>query len=162
MRKSIWWGPAIAEILTGEGGGKRGAEEPLTNLFPTYIFSQNVSRNSIFCNDFIILEVFWYNLGITLIEKFVGNLRSRWGGPKRENRTERDGTSKCYRWLAKGDLMTKTGYGYAKRLTVAGTATSAPLQGMFVLEHPETTVQQNRSRQRKDRRKKKKGTKEGI
>src|ERR1700678_2561174 len=77
----------------------------------------------------------------------------RWGGPKRENRTERDGTSKCYRWLAKGDLMTKTGYGYAKCLTVAGTATSAPLQEMFVLEHPETTVQQNRSRQRKDRKK---------
>src|ERR1700678_1076258 len=36
--------------------------------------------------------------------------------------------------------MTKTGYGYAKCLTVAGTATSAPLQEMFVLEHPETTV----------------------
>ena len=46
-----------------------------------------------------------------------------WGGPKRENRKERDGTSKCYRWLAKDDLMTKTGYGYAKCLTVAGTAT---------------------------------------
>src|SRR5271168_2659891 len=46
------------------------------------------------------------------------------GGPKRENRTERDGTGKCYRWLAKGDLMTKTGYGYAKCLTVAGTATT--------------------------------------
>src|ERR1700678_1588574 len=51
-----------------------------------------------------------------------------WGGPKRENRTERDGTSKCYRWLAKDDLMTKTGYGYAKCLTVAGTATA----GMYV------------------------------
>src|SRR5271168_5381389 len=50
----------------------------------------------------------------------------RWGGPKRENRTERDRTGKCYRWLAKGDLITKTGYGYAKCLTVAGTATSAP------------------------------------
>lgn len=49
--------------------------------------------------------------------------------------------------------MTKTGYGYAKCLTVAGTATSAPLQEMFVLEHPETTVQQNRSRQRKDGKK---------
>src|ERR1700678_4736706 len=48
-----------------------------------------------------------------------------WGGLKRENRTERDGTSKCYRWLAKDDLMTKTGYGYAKCLTVAGTATTA-------------------------------------
>src|ERR1700678_1440249 len=47
-----------------------------------------------------------------------------WGGPKRENRTERDGTGKCYRWLAKGDLMTKTGHGYAKCLTVAGTATA--------------------------------------
>src|ERR1700678_2065298 len=47
----------------------------------------------------------------------------RWGGPKRENRREGDGTSKCYRWLAKDDLMTKTGYGYAKCLTVAGTAT---------------------------------------
>src|ERR1700678_1141151 len=46
-----------------------------------------------------------------------------WGGPKRENRKERDGTSKCYRWLAKDDLMTKTGYGYVKCLTVAGTAT---------------------------------------
>ena len=76
-----------------------------------------------------------------------------WGGPKGENRKERDGTSECYRWLAKDDLMTKTGYGYAKCLTVAGTATSAPLQEMFVLEHPETTVQQNRSRQRKDRKK---------
>src|ERR1700678_1522361 len=43
---------------------------------------------------------------------------------KRENRTKRDGTGKCYRWLAKGDLMTKTGYGYAKCLTVAGTATT--------------------------------------
>src|ERR1700679_4251337 len=50
-----------------------------------------------------------------------------WGGPKRENRTKRDGTSKCYRWLAKGDLMTKTDYSYAKCLTVAGTATSALL-----------------------------------
>src|ERR1700678_2758152 len=50
---------------------------------------------------------------------------TRWGGPKRENRTERDGTSECYRWLAKDDLMTKTGYGYAKCLTVAGTATSS-------------------------------------
>src|SRR5271168_598242 len=50
-----------------------------------------------------------------------------WGGPKRENRTKRDGTSKCYRWLAKGDLMTKTGYGYAKCLTVAGTATTCEL-----------------------------------
>ena len=49
-----------------------------------------------------------------------------WGGPKGENRKERDGTSECYRWLAKDDLMTKTGYGYAKCLTVAGTATSAP------------------------------------
>ena len=49
-----------------------------------------------------------------------------WGGPKRENHTERDGTSKCYRWLAKDDLMTKTGYGYAKCLTVAGTATTRP------------------------------------
>jgi len=77
-----------------------------------------------------------------------------WGGPKGENRKERDGTSECYRWLAKDDLMTKTGYGYAKCLTVAGTATSAPLQEMFVLEHPETTVQQNRSRQRKDGKKK--------
>src|ERR1700678_3982395 len=48
----------------------------------------------------------------------------RWGGPKRENRAKRDGTGKCYRWLAKGDLMTKTGYGYAKCLTVAGTATT--------------------------------------
>src|ERR1700678_4122844 len=47
-----------------------------------------------------------------------------WGGPKRENHTERDGTGKCYRWLAKGDLMTRTGYGYAKCLTVAGTATT--------------------------------------
>src|ERR1700678_3882194 len=47
-----------------------------------------------------------------------------WGGPKRENRREGDGTSKCYRWLAKDDLMTKTGYGYAKCLTVAGTATT--------------------------------------
>src|ERR1700678_3224530 len=83
-----------------------------------------------------------------------------WGGPKRENHKERDGTSECYRWLAKCDLMTKTGYGYAKCLTVAGTATSAPLQEMFVLEHPEATVQQNRSRQRKDG--KKRGTKEGI
>src|SRR5271155_3777169 len=46
-----------------------------------------------------------------------------WGGPKGENRKERDGTSECYRWLAKCDLMTKTGYGYAKCLTVAGTAT---------------------------------------
>src|SRR5271168_3407966 len=46
-----------------------------------------------------------------------------WGGPKGENRTERDGTSECYRWLAKDDLMTKTGYGYAKCLPVAGTAT---------------------------------------
>src|ERR1700678_2758077 len=55
-----------------------------------------------------------------------GNSSIRWGGPKRENRTERDGTSKCYRWLAKGDLMTKTGYGYAKCLTVPGTATTAP------------------------------------
>src|ERR1700678_3341505 len=78
----------------------------------------------------------------------------RWGCPKRENRREGDGTSKCYRWLAKDDLMTKTGYGYAKCLTVAGTATSDPLQEMFVLEHPETTVQQNRSRQRKDGKKK--------
>src|ERR1700678_1852236 len=85
----------------------------------------------------------------------------RWGGPKRENRREGDGTSKCYRWLAKDDLMTKTGYGYAKCLTVAGTATSATLQEMFVLEHPETTVQQNRSIQRKDR-KKKRGTKRGY
>src|ERR1700679_84547 len=50
----------------------------------------------------------------------------RWGGPKRENRKERDGTSECYRWLAKCDLMTKTGYGYAKCLTVAGTATPLP------------------------------------
>ena len=58
--------------------------------------------------------------------------------------------------------MTKTGYGYAKCLTVAGTATSAPLQEMFVLEHPETTVQQNRSRQRKDRKKKKRGKKRGY
>src|SRR5271168_2072547 len=41
----------------------------------------------------------------------------RWGGPKGENRKERDGTSECYRWLAKDDLMTKTGYGYAKCLT---------------------------------------------
>src|ERR1700678_3052557 len=49
-----------------------------------------------------------------------------WGGPKRENRREGDGTSKCYRWLAKDDLMTKTGYGYAKCLTVAGTATTPP------------------------------------
>ena len=49
--------------------------------------------------------------------------KGRWGGPKRENRREGDGTSKCYRWLAKDDLMTKTGYGYAKCLTVAGTAT---------------------------------------
>src|SRR5271168_3708911 len=81
---------------------------------------------------------------------------TRWGGPKEENRKERDGTSECYRWLAKDDLMTKTGYGYAKCLTVAGTATSAPLQEMFVLEHPETTVQQNRSRQRKDRKKERK------
>src|SRR5271163_3581177 len=89
-------------------------------------------------------------------------LYDRWGGPKRENRKERDGTSECYRWLAKGDLMTKTGYGYAKCLTVAGTATSAPLQEMFVLEHPETTVQQNRSRQRKDRKKKREEEKEGI
>ena len=64
-------------------------------------------------------------------------------------------------WLAKGDLMTKTGYGYAKCLTVAGTATSAPLQEMFVLEHPETTVQQNRSKTKK-RQKKKRGTKQGI
>src|SRR5271168_786890 len=78
----------------------------------------------------------------------------RWGGPKRENRKERDGTSECYRWLAKCDLMTKTGYGYAKCLTVAGTATSAPLQEMFVLEHSETTVQQNRSKKRKDGKKK--------
>src|ERR1700678_875199 len=54
-----------------------------------------------------------------------GNIRGeRWGGPKRENRREGDGTSKCYRWLAKDDLMTKTGYGYAKCLTVAGTATA--------------------------------------
>src|ERR1700678_3734189 len=48
-----------------------------------------------------------------------------WGGPKGENRKERDGTSECYRWLAKDDLMTKTGYGYAKCLTVAGTATAS-------------------------------------
>ena len=85
----------------------------------------------------------------------------RWGGPEGENRTEGDGTGKCYRWLAKGDLMTKTGYGYAKCLTVAGTATSAPLQEMFVLEHPETTVQRNRSKTKK-RQKKKRGMKEGI
>jgi hypothetical protein len=49
-----------------------------------------------------------------------------WGGPKGENRKERDGTSECYRWLAKDDLMTKSGYGYAKCLTVAGTATPSP------------------------------------
>src|ERR1700678_933576 len=92
-----------------------------------------------------------------------GNIRGeRWGGPKRENRREGDGTSKCYRWLAKDDLMTKTGYGYAKCLTVAGTATSAPLQEMFVLEHPETPVQQNRSRQRKDRKKKKERKKKRV
>ena len=30
-------------------------------------------------------------------------------------------------WLAKGDLMTKTGYGYAKCLTVAGAATTVVL-----------------------------------
>ena len=53
--------------------------------------------------------------------QFIGAMR--WGGPEEENRTEGDGTGKCYRWLAKGDLMTKTGYGYAKCLTVAGTAT---------------------------------------
>src|ERR1700678_1261349 len=47
-----------------------------------------------------------------------------WGGPKRENRREGDGTRECYRWLGKDDLMTKTGYGYAKCLTVAGTATT--------------------------------------
>src|SRR5271168_779375 len=57
-----------------------------------------------------------------------------WGGPKRENRREGDGTSKCYRWLAKDDLMTKTGYGYAKCLTVAGTATpSSSSSGASIL-----------------------------
>ena len=56
-----------------------------------------------------------------LIELKNMYLRSpEWGGPKGE---KRDGTGKCYRWLAKGDLMTKTGYSYAKCLTVAGTAT---------------------------------------
>ena len=39
----------------------------------------------------------------------------------------------------------------------AGTATSTLLQEMFVLEHPETTVQQN-----KTRKEKKRGEKEGI
>src|ERR1700678_2842458 len=53
----------------------------------------------------------------------IGSRPRHWGGPKGENRKERDGTSECYRWLAKDDLMTKTGYGYAKCLTVAGTAT---------------------------------------
>src|ERR1700679_608307 len=86
----------------------------------------------------------------------------RWGGPKRENHKERDGTSECYRWLAKCDLMTKTGYGYAKCLTVAGTATSVPLQEIVVLEHPETTVPQNRSRQRKDRKKKEERKKKRV
>src|SRR5271155_5012654 len=52
----------------------------------------------------------------------------RWGGPKGENRKERDGTSECSRGLAKDDLMTKTGYGYAKCLTVAGTATTLNLK----------------------------------
>jgi hypothetical protein len=36
---------------------------------------------------------------------------------------------------------------------VADTATSTLLQEMFVLEHPETTVQQNRAKQREDRKK---------
>ena len=58
--------------------------------------------------------------------------------------------------------MTKTGYGYAKCLTVAGTATSAPLQEMFVLEHPETAVQRNRSRQRKRQKKKEREKKRGY
>src|SRR5271168_3995180 len=47
----------------------------------------------------------------------------RWGGPKGESRKGGDGTSECYRWLAKCELMTKPGYGYGKCLTVAGTAT---------------------------------------
>src|SRR5271168_3657231 len=57
-----------------------------------------------------------------------------WGGPKGENRKERDGTSECYRWLAKDDLMTKTGYGYAKCLTVAGTATPYRLPSVIILD----------------------------
>ena len=34
----------------------------------------------------------------------------------------------------------------------AGTATSTPLQEMFVLEHPETTVQQNKREKKREKR----------
>src|SRR5271168_577197 len=81
-----------------------------------------------------LLEVCWQKSVTRFEKKSVDASRRRgvvrialsspeWGGPKRENRREGDGTSKCYRWLAEDDLMTKTGYGYAKCLTVAGTAT---------------------------------------
>ena len=39
---------------------------------------------------------------------------------------------------------------------VASTATSSPLQEMFVLEHPETTVRQNETHNRKAKKRKEK------
>jgi len=41
-------------------------------------------------------------------------------------------------------------------LSGSSTATSTPLQEMFVLEHPETTVQQTKGKEKKEERKKKK------
>jgi hypothetical protein len=39
-------------------------------------------------------------------------------------------------------------------LSGSSTATSTPLQEMFVLEHPETTVQQTKGKEKKEERKK--------
>ena len=44
------------------------------------------------------------------------------------------------RWLAKCDLMTKTGYGYAKCLTVAGTATTAQTMALITTMTRVTTT----------------------